>query len=182
MSGYSRQTGIQSACKLGSASLLCLLSHCSLYMPSPAANITSLLQLPGTCLPPYCSPVKDFPPLKLCPSPLGYGTPLLGLTDTHSLVPALWPPLFSPPLAWPLEGHAQEFWNVPWTDTPKSTSCQHLTPGAPNPEGGLHSSSPVWCLSGLSPLRPRSSPQAEGVLKAQAPACLCCCQPCLHWS
>lgn len=92
------------------------------------------------------------------------------------------PPLFSPPLAWPLEGHAQEFWNVPWTDTPKSTSCQHLTPGAPNPEGGLHSSSPVWCLSGLSPLRPRSSPQAEGVLKAQAPACLCCCQPCLHWS
>ena len=101
MSGYSRQTGIQSACKLGSASLLCLLSHCSLYMPSPAANITSLLQLPGTCLPPYCSPVKDFPPLKLCPSPLGYGTPLLGLTDTHSLVPALWPPLFSPHALYP---------------------------------------------------------------------------------
>lgn len=46
------QTGIQSTCKPGSASLLCLFSHCSLYMPSPAANITSLLQLPGTCLPP----------------------------------------------------------------------------------------------------------------------------------
>lgn len=87
MSGYSRQTGIQSACKPGSASLLCLFSHCSLYMPSPAANITSLLQLPGTCVPPYCSPVMDFPPPKLCPSPLGYGTPL-GLTDSHCLVPA----------------------------------------------------------------------------------------------
>lgn len=38
--GYSRQTGIQSAYrKPGSASLLCLFSHCSLYMPSPAANV-----------------------------------------------------------------------------------------------------------------------------------------------
>lgn len=90
------------------------------------------------------------------------------------------PPLSSPPLAWPLEGHAQEFWNVPWTDTPKSTSCQHLTPGAPNPEGGLHSSSPVWCLSRLSLPRPRPSPQAGGVPRAQALARLCCWQPCPH--